>query len=225
MKIAVISDVHSNVYALRAALGELKRIGYDKLVFAGDIVGTGAYPEETVSLCRAQKGAIFVKGNHDMFAASDFNPYREGSDKYLFFEWQQKVMSRASKDFLASMNYVERFTVFGKEVVVVHYPMRGDRFVIPKYLPTERELAALFSGLRGDVFLFGHEHTGSLCSTGGRFYLNFGTCGNYLEKDVARCGVAEITESGVRYEVVRARYDDDRPAEMQSRIAALLAAR
>ena len=68
----------------------------------------------------------------------------------------------------------------------------------------------MFSGYDGDVFLFGHEHTGSLTESDGRYYFNFGTCGNFLEKDVARCGIVEVSEDGVRQEIVRARYDESK---------------
>ena len=50
MKYAIISDVHSNVFALRAALSEIDKYKPDVILLLGDIVGNGFYPEETVSL-------------------------------------------------------------------------------------------------------------------------------------------------------------------------------
>ena len=84
--------------------------------------------------------------------------------------------------------------------------------------PTEDEVRELFKGLRGDVFLFGHEHTGSLTEIDGKYYLNFGTLGNFLEKNVARYGILDIRDGKVSYELKRAEYDDTRARETTERL-------
>ena len=50
VNIGIISDVHSNKYALSAVLGALKREGVDRIVNAGDNVGYSAFPDECVEL-------------------------------------------------------------------------------------------------------------------------------------------------------------------------------
>ncbi|MBI4163944.1 MAG: metallophosphoesterase family protein [Candidatus Aenigmarchaeota archaeon] len=64
VKIAVVSDIHSNWPALRAVLDDLGRHGYDLLVCAGDIVGYGAFPNECLDALRKYMG-VCVAGNHD----------------------------------------------------------------------------------------------------------------------------------------------------------------
>ena len=46
MKLGIISDVHSNVVALKKVLHELKDVGM--IIHAGDIVGYNPYPNEAV---------------------------------------------------------------------------------------------------------------------------------------------------------------------------------
>ena len=43
MRYAVITDVHANVFALKAALKEIDLLKPDKIICLGDIVGGGAY--------------------------------------------------------------------------------------------------------------------------------------------------------------------------------------
>jgi len=45
-RIAVVSDIHSNVHALEAVLKRIDDIGVDAIYCLGDIVGYGANPVE-----------------------------------------------------------------------------------------------------------------------------------------------------------------------------------
>ena len=90
------------------------------------------------------------------------------------------------------------------------------------YLPSDEQVKDLFKGLDGDIFLFGHEHTGSLTELDGKFYLNFGTLGNMLEKDCARYGIVEVSPEKVAYKSFIATYDDSLPRIRQQEINSLL---
>lgn len=76
MRILLLSDIHSNLEALEAALAAAP--AHDLVVNLGDIVGYGANPNEVIDRSRGL-GKIFVRGNHDKAAAGlidlkDFNP-------------------------------------------------------------------------------------------------------------------------------------------------------
>ena len=64
MRIAVFSDIHSNLEALTAALDDLARRSPDRIVCLGDIVGYGASPRECLDLVRQTTGDVIL-GNHD----------------------------------------------------------------------------------------------------------------------------------------------------------------
>lgn len=52
MRIAVISDIHSNLLALKAVLEDIKKRGVDITVCTGDLVGYCTYPNEVIELLR-----------------------------------------------------------------------------------------------------------------------------------------------------------------------------
>lgn len=64
MKIAVISDIHSNPKALRTVLDDAKTQGCERFICLGDIVGYGYDPNTCIDICRAE-GVECVLGNHD----------------------------------------------------------------------------------------------------------------------------------------------------------------
>jgi diadenosine tetraphosphatase ApaH/serine/threonine PP2A family protein phosphatase len=65
-RIAILSDIHSNLHALEAVLEDAEACGVDSLAFGGDIVGYGAFPGACVDRVIAT-GAPCVKGNHDFY--------------------------------------------------------------------------------------------------------------------------------------------------------------
>ncbi|MBK8167017.1 MAG: metallophosphoesterase family protein [bacterium] len=78
-RIAVISDVHSNLQALTAVLERIDTLAVDALYCLGDVVGYGAKPVECLELVRARATGV-VQGNHDALIADaslqlDFNVY------------------------------------------------------------------------------------------------------------------------------------------------------
>jgi len=69
LRYAVLSDIHSNLVALEAVLGDLADAGVDRYVCLGDIVGYGARPNQCCDMIR-DLDAISIRGNHDE-AATD----------------------------------------------------------------------------------------------------------------------------------------------------------
>jgi predicted phosphodiesterase len=65
MRIAVISDIHSNLPALEAVLADVDGEGPDEIWCLGDIVGYGPHPNECVDLTR-ERATLSLCGNHDL---------------------------------------------------------------------------------------------------------------------------------------------------------------
>ena len=64
MKIAIISDIHSNPAALTKVLKDARSKGCEKIICLGDIVGYGYAPNECIDICR-EEGIESLMGNHD----------------------------------------------------------------------------------------------------------------------------------------------------------------
>ena len=70
MKIAIISDIHSNLQALQATLKDIEKRNVDKIFCLGDIIAKGVHPEECVKLIK-EKCDIVVHGNFDRNFSKD----------------------------------------------------------------------------------------------------------------------------------------------------------
>ena len=69
MKIALISDLHANIEALKALLGEIPRHKPDLVVSLGDQVNLGPNPGETLSLMK-DNVILMLRGNHERYVLS-----------------------------------------------------------------------------------------------------------------------------------------------------------
>src|SRR5574338_157856 len=72
MKTLVLSDIHSNIYALEAVWA--KEHDADLVLCCGDLVDYGPKPREVLDWARAH-GALCVQGNHDAWVPL---AYRQG---------------------------------------------------------------------------------------------------------------------------------------------------
>src|SRR5262245_5697285 len=81
LKIGLISDVHADLQALDRVLEDLEAMKVDAILCAGDVVGYGPSPAETVARLSELKIAA-VRGNHDRWAiergAAMIDPYGVG---------------------------------------------------------------------------------------------------------------------------------------------------
>lgn len=67
MRLAILSDIHSNLPALEAVLEHVDEAAPDEIWCLGDVVGYGASPNECADLVRARCDLCLV-GNHDLAA-------------------------------------------------------------------------------------------------------------------------------------------------------------
>ena len=72
---AIISDIHSNVEALRAVLADIDRRGIERIICLGDIIGYGPNPLECLDLVE-ERCEWSLMGNHDfgvLYEPTNFN--------------------------------------------------------------------------------------------------------------------------------------------------------
>ncbi len=76
MKIFVVSDIHSNLEALRVGLAQMDAQGYDHLIILGDLFTYGPSPNEVfteVEKILERPNVHLIKGNHDQLYIDLFN--------------------------------------------------------------------------------------------------------------------------------------------------------
>ena len=104
MKLAILSDIHSNLEALQACLKHAKLQGAEQFAFTGDLVGYGADPLACIDIIAdlAQHGAIVVKGNHDEAALSGLCETMEFNARDAIY-WTREQLGPSERAFIKTL--------------------------------------------------------------------------------------------------------------------------
>ncbi len=93
-KIALISDIHSNYWALKEVLEDISQNGAEEIFCAGDVVGYGPRPNECCYVFRALQIPT-VMGNHDYRTSYPrFSEFEFNSEAELANIWTRHVLDR-----------------------------------------------------------------------------------------------------------------------------------
>ena len=146
MRIAVISDIHSNKVALEAVMADMPDVHV--IVSAGDVVGYGPWPAECLDWVR-QQGVVTVQGNHDRAVAAGSAP-GFNSQATAGVEYSREQLSDAQRAWLEGLP-VERRLFDGRLKIVHGHPRLPDHYTYPEEFGPE---------LLGDedVLIMGHTH-------------------------------------------------------------------
>ena len=200
MKFAVLSDIHSNLHALRAAQDEIKENDIEMVVCAGDIVGYGAFPNECCEIVkRLTKHCIF--GNHEVSALSRdtiwMNPHAAKASK-----WTSDVLNEESRDYLLSIEQNAMFESAGARVAMCH----GSIESVEEYVYESDTRDSMLSSVRADILILGHTHIPYMKKFGSGLILNPGSVGQPRDGD-PRGSLAVLDPQARMCSIIRFDYD------------------
>lgn len=196
MQVAIISDIHSNLPALREVLKEIKGM---QIFCCGDLVGYAAFPNEVIEVVKKNK-IISILGNHDYAVITGnvewFNPVAA-----LAIEWTRKKIKKENLDFLKSL---PRF--YEGEFYMVHGSPRNqlDEYVSEDY--PQGELLSFFTYTLKNAMVLGHTHVPFVKEIGGKLILNCGSVGQPRDLD-PRAAYAIFDTRAKKAEIKKVEYN------------------
>jgi len=158
MRVALLSDVHSNLAALEAVIEAAHKAGAEAVWHMGDLVGYGPDPDAVVAVMQAE-GAECVMGNHDAAALglmpiTDFNDMAKEA-----VLWTAARISEATRVFLSALPQTRsdgRYTC-------CHGTLRDPLW---EYLDTYDAARAHFDAQTTLCSIVGHTHRQILLTRG-----------------------------------------------------------
>lgn len=148
MRIAVVSDVHSNLVALDAVLADAGPV--DAVWHLGDVVGYGPDPNGVVDRLR-QLGAVGVRGNHDAAAVGGLEIELFNPEARAAMEWTRAAISETTRTWLRALP-ISRSE---GELTLVHGSPRDPTW---EYLTSAAVARGSFEVLPTPHGLNGHTH-------------------------------------------------------------------
>lgn len=221
MRLALLSDVHANLPALRAVLEDIEPRQVDAIYHLGDLVGYAPWPNETVALIR-ERGISGVAGNYDSTVAAGYEHcgcrYEDPRQEELAhhsYAWTRGHVDEETRRHLAALPFRIDLRpggghASGPTVTLVH----GAPTLNTLYWTEDRtevfcrKMARTAGAKQGDVLAFGHTHLPWTREIDGIRFVNTGSVGRPKDGDW-RAGYAllEVADGVASVEFVRVPYD------------------
>src|SRR5436853_492064 len=99
MRVAVVSDIHSNLHALEAVLAAIEAEAPDELWCLGDLVGYGPRPNECCAAI-AERADICLAGNHDLAVRGTIDLAEFGGEAAVAAGWTRDVPEPQAQELL-----------------------------------------------------------------------------------------------------------------------------
>ena len=102
MRIAVFSDVHGNLGALKAVLGQIKEKSADTVVFLGDIFQRGNEEIQCLELLK-DSGIICLKGNCELYAQHGVDVDPDVEHLRGYYDGIRRILTDEQMRFISKM--------------------------------------------------------------------------------------------------------------------------
>lgn len=230
MRLAILSDIHSNLPALETVLADAEEAAVDEVWCLGDVVGYGAQPNECASLAR-ERCALSLVGNHDLAALDELDISTFSPAASAAVRWTRETMSAETTEFLRGLEPADT----DREVALYHASPRDP---VWEYVLWPDQAAECIRVQAKRVAFIGHSHValffalaeegtgdepaaarGAQAGAGtsldlgrGRWLINPGSVGQPRDGD-PRAAWLELDTDAWRATFHRVTYDIDRAAD------------
>jgi len=185
MKVALLSDIHGNVFALQSVLNAVKKKGIDTLIVTGDFVGYYFWPAEVFALLK-DWNMVAIGGNHDRMLKNVKNDdeyrlkirkkYGSGLDIAL-----DQLDKERIKWLMNLPNSIEYETDNGNMLLCHGSPWDKDEYIYPDL---KNESLSRYDKLNVKWVIQGHTHHSMFKKSGGVTIINPGSVGQPRNKQI-----------------------------------------
>lgn len=165
MRIAALSDIHSNVFALDAVIADIKQRGADVIVNLGDILYGPIAPRSTYDLLM-ENNFVTIRGNQDrqIYEATPSEIESNPTLQFILNDLGQEPL-----DWMRGLPFDHQLTDC---VYLCHGTPSDDLIYLLEnvesgyaQLRSDKEIIDLLNGQSSDLILCGHTHTARVVQT------------------------------------------------------------
>jgi putative phosphoesterase len=202
VKIAVLSDVHANLSALERVIKDAEEREVDVYLNAGDSIGFGPCPNETVKLL-SEKNVLSILGNFDVEVIE--GKTKNKGEKNLAVKFARKELTQSCELYLHSLPRELRFEVAGKKLLVTHGSPESIEEHIYHETPVKR-LKIFADKTKSDLIIVGHSHEQFWKQVNGASFVNPGSVGRPSDGN-PQVAYAVLSFNPFKVKLIRLDYD------------------
>jgi len=209
MKVAILSDIHGNLPALLAVLGDVGNV--DVLLCCGDLVGYYPDVNEICDLLQKER-ALVIRGNHDAYISGELEPNPNNLEIYKL-EWTRQKLNKNKFHWLVTLPLEMNFLWNGLKIKIRHASPWDEE----TYLYPNSPKFSNYKVSKDELHVFGHTHHPMMLNIDEGMILNPGSVGQPRDWD-PRASYAVLETKSRKIEIRRVFYD---VSAFQERLRAL----
>lgn len=179
MRVAVLSDIHSNYHAFLACYEDAVKCGAESFIFLGDYVSDLAEPQKVMNLVyevQAKYPTVCLRGNREGYmldCEKGVSSFSRGSKSgSLLFTYEH--LRRKDLDFMKSLKISDTIVINGVRMEIAHASRDNDRYYFDS---TDGHAAEIFTQMKCAYLLTGHCHKQYVLQYDGKTIINPGSVG------------------------------------------------
>jgi diadenosine tetraphosphatase ApaH/serine/threonine PP2A family protein phosphatase len=225
MRVAIFTDIHSNLPAAEAVMNAIDEAGIEHRWCLGDIVGYGAQPDECVKLVR-ERCDLSLVGNHDLAVTGGIDTAVFSASAAAAVDWTRQQAKEETIEFLKGLKPEDT----SQEVGLYHASPRDP---VWEYVLAVDQAAECIEEQAHRISFIGHSHVAlwfgisddrklseggqapaghTIEMPGGRWLLNPGSAGQPRDGD-PRAAWLELDTDPWQVTYHRVEYEIDGAAE------------
>ncbi len=217
MKIAILSDIHGNGYALEAVLKKASAENVSQYIIAGDFIGYYYNAEKILNLLKDVR-YVAVRGNHENIYKKWLDDLSSREDIKKKYGSSFSLYNGLDLTIFTGLPETLETLIDGHETLVCHgTPWDSGEYLYPD--ADQSKIDRLFH-YDYNVIIYGHTHYPSIWKKNGRFVVNPGSVGQPRDGIPGACWAlwdtdkSEITLRRENYDIMNVvrecqKYDPD----------------
>lgn len=161
MRLAILADIHGNLPALEAVLGDLAAQAPDRVLVAGDLVNRCPWNNEVLALARST-GWTCIAGNHEIVLAAmadgEHPTLFDDRERFADLWWTLDELTAEHVAFIRALPEQARVAVGDGPAIRMLHGLPGDAFVGFTDALSDSRMGALLAPIRESVVISAHTH-------------------------------------------------------------------
>ena len=179
MRVAVLSDIHSNYHAFKACYEDAVKCGADRFIFLGDYVSDLAEPWRTMDLVYEIQSCyptVCLRGNREGYmldCEKGSSSFARGSKSgSLLFTYDH--LRKKDLDFFRELEISDTIEIDGVRIEIAHATIDNDRYYFDC---NDGRTAEIFPQMKCKYLLTGHSHKQYILRDSDKTIINPGSVG------------------------------------------------
>lgn len=226
--IAIISDIHGNLPALKTVLEDIRKRNIEQIYCLGDLVDFAPWNNEVIELIK-NSGIPCIMGNHDERVAFDKEviPVKKHSEEETYarttaINYTKRTVTAANKAYLSTLPFEFRLALdYGGKtniVLLVHASTKSNEEYI--YETHDQDLVrAMLDDSGADILIMGHTHKSYIKTIyrqahPDKIAINAGSVGRSREREpLASYLILNTDGNGIYPEIIKLDYPIEETVE------------